>query len=115
MGRARCGSESDHLVAFVLGGFADSSQRGSLAGARYAFKAHDLVLSGQSLLYSCPLASTQVSVILLHRLPRFGVHKNTVLALAFSHFTHVVTFVLDHLFSGKRAGRRFAFDFDQGA
>ncbi len=54
-------------------------------------------------------------MVLLDRLPCFGTYQGTVLALALSHFSHVVAFILDHSFGSECAGWRFAFDFDQMA
>ena len=89
------GASPTTLVAFVFGGFADSSQRSGLAGTRYALKTDDFVLSCQDLLYGCSLAGAQVRMILLRWTAMFRDSPTDRVGFwPSSHFSHVVAFIL---------------------
>jgi hypothetical protein len=89
----RCGSESDHQVAFVFRSFADGGKRSGFSSPRYAFKAHDLVMARQDLLHRAALAWAQVRVTPLNLLPGLRAYQRAILALSLFHFRHVVAFV----------------------
>src|SRR5580692_2207683 len=109
----RCGSESDHLVAFVLRSFADGGKRSGFSSPRYAFKAHDLVMARQDLLHPTALAWAQVRVTPLNLLPGLRAYQRAILALSLLHFRHVVAFVLNHPFGSEGAAWRFVLNFDE--
>src|SRR5208282_4675830 len=110
---ARRRGESENLVAFVLGSFADRSQGSSLAGTRHPLQTYDSVVAGRDLLNRCALAGAQVWMFLLDVTPCLGTHQRFIQILSSAHLGDCVALIANHLFRGERAGWRFALYFDQ--